>query len=89
MDSIIFLNEIIWSYQGTGEPKKFFKRKHDNILFYSKTKDYFFDQKSTVEPISDFSKSKYNKQDERGFYKEIKHPDGSVHKQYSRESMRL
>jgi len=84
-----FRNEIIWSYQGTGEPKRFFKRKHDTIFLYSKTNKYFFCKESTKEPISDFSKTKYTQQDEKGFYKEIRHPDGKKHKQYMRDSMRM
>ncbi len=84
-----FKNEIIWSYQGTGEPKSFFKRKHDNIYFYSKSNKYFFSDSDTKEDISDFSKTKFSKEDENGKYKEIKHPDGSVYKQYVRENMRM
>lgn len=38
-----FLNEIIWSYESGGRSKKFFPRKHDNILMFSKTKLYRFD----------------------------------------------
>ena len=37
------LNEIIWSYQTGGRAKRFFSRKHDVILFYRKTRRYFFD----------------------------------------------
>lgn len=37
-----FLNEIIWSYKSGGASKKRFSRKHDTILFYSKTKNYIF-----------------------------------------------
>ncbi len=37
-----FLNEIIWSYQTGGRARKFFSRKHDIILFYRKTKKYYF-----------------------------------------------
>ena len=84
-----FRNEIIWSYQGTGEPKNFFKKKHDNIYFYSKSNKYFFSDSDTKEDISDFSKTKFSKEDEKGKYKEIKHPDGSVYKQYVRENMRM
>ena len=93
MDSIFgkenFVNEIVWSYQGTGEPKKAFKRKHDTILLYAKTNEYFFNENSANEVISDFSKSKYNKQDSNGYYKEIKHQDGKIYKQYLKETMRL
>src|SRR5699024_1519632 len=37
-----FINEIIWSYKSGGSSKKYYSRKHDNILFYSKSKDYIF-----------------------------------------------
>lgn len=37
-----FLNEIIWSYKSGGTSKKHFSRKHDNILLYTKTKNYIF-----------------------------------------------
>lgn len=84
-----FVNEIVWSYQGTGEPDKAYKRKHDILFLYSKTKYYIFNSEKAQEPISDFSKSKYNRQDNNGYYKEIRHKDGKVYKQYMKESMRL
>ena len=84
-----FRNEIIWSYQGTGQPKVHFKRKHDSILFYAKTKKSFFSDNGSSEDISDFSKGKYTKQDEFGRYKEIKHPDGKIYKQYQRQQQRM
>jgi len=37
-----FLNEIIWFYGAGGRGKKWFGRKHDNIFFYSKGKNYTF-----------------------------------------------
>ena len=38
-----FQNEIAWCYRSGGaSPKKRFSRKHDTILFYSKTADYTF-----------------------------------------------
>ena len=82
-------NEIVWSYQGTGEPKNFFKRKHDILLFYSKGEDNFFDDDGSSEKISDFSKSKYTKTDDSGFFKEIRHSTGKIHKQYMRDKQRI
>lgn len=38
-----FINEIIWNYKSGGSTKKRFSRKHDTILFYSKTSDYYFE----------------------------------------------
>lgn len=37
-----FVNEIIWQYKSGGTSKKHFSRKHDTLLFYSKTPKYFF-----------------------------------------------
>jgi DNA modification methylase len=38
-----FQNEIVWCYRSGGaSPRKRFSRKHDIILFYSKTGDYVF-----------------------------------------------
>lgn len=38
-----FLNEIIWTYQTGGRARRYFSRKHDIILFYRKTRRYYFD----------------------------------------------
>ena len=38
-----FRNEIVWCYQTGGVSKRWFGRKHDVILFYSKTHKYFID----------------------------------------------
>lgn len=37
-----FQNEIIWCYKSGGSTKKRWNRKHDNILFYSKTDNFTF-----------------------------------------------
>lgn len=37
-----FINEIIWSYKSGGVSKKYFARKHDTILLYSKSENYIF-----------------------------------------------
>ncbi len=38
-----FVNEIVWSYQTGGRSKQYFSRKHDNILYYGKSADRYFD----------------------------------------------
>lgn len=38
-----FLNEIVWVYQTGGRAKRHFSRKHDTILFYAKSRKYYFD----------------------------------------------
>ena len=93
MDAIFgeknFRNEIVWFYQGTGQPKNAFKRKHDIIFFYAKSGKSFFSDFDSSEPISDFSKSKYTHEDKKGKYKEIRHNDGSIHRQYIRSHQRM
>ena len=41
-----FLNEIIWSYQSGGRARTYFPRKHDVILFYAKSRSYYFNIKA-------------------------------------------
>ena len=38
-----FRNEIVWGYKTGGASKKAFSKKHDCILFYTKTKKYYFE----------------------------------------------
>ena len=37
-----FRNEVIWAYKTGGQSKRWFGKKHDVILFYSKTNKYTF-----------------------------------------------
>lgn len=46
-----FVNEIIWAWDYGGKPKNKWPNKHNTILVYSKTQDYFFDQ-SQVDRLS-------------------------------------
>lgn len=39
-----FRNEIVWCYRGGGVPRTAFARKHDLILFYSKTSNSYFNR---------------------------------------------
>ena len=43
-----FRNEIIWCYTFGATGKKQFSRKHDNILFYSKTNKWIFNNKEVL-----------------------------------------
>lgn len=38
-----FLNEIVWHYESGGRAQSFYPRKHQVLLFYGKTSNYFFD----------------------------------------------
>ena len=37
-----FRNEIVWCYAGGGIPKNNYPKKHDVILFYAKSNEYYF-----------------------------------------------
>jgi DNA modification methylase len=68
-----FLNEIIWYYKTGGMSRRWFGRKHDNILLYSKTGEYQFNQlkeKSYLAHKYGFSNIEI-KEDEEGYYTEV------------------
>ncbi len=76
MDSIFgidnFLNEIIWAYKSGGTSSKYFSRKHDNILVYTKTKDYIFNPQKEKSYNRDFKPYRFKNvkeyEDEIGWY---------------------
>ena len=57
-----FRNEIIWHYDIGMAPKLDFKRKHDTIFRYSKSKDYFYN--TILIPVG--NPDRYNLTDETG-----------------------
>jgi len=67
-----FLNEIIWSYKSGGAGRRSFSKKHDNILVYTKTKDYIFNpirEKSYNRGMKPYRfKNVTEYQDELGWY---------------------
>ena len=48
-----FLNEIVWSYQTGGRARTYFPRKHDVILFYARSRSYYFNLKAVPVPRSE------------------------------------
>jgi DNA modification methylase len=50
-----FQNEIIWSYQTGGASKRRFARKHDVILFYTKSDNFTFNSNEIREPRTEKS----------------------------------
>ena len=70
MDSIFgydnFRNEIAWCYKSRPQAKRYFGKKHDILLFYSKTNDYYFDWESVARPLSESTIKKYRLSDTEG-----------------------
>ncbi|MFC7785516.1 DNA methyltransferase [Rossellomorea sp. GCM10028870] len=70
-----FRNEIIWSYFGfKRSTTKKFPQKHDTILSYSKTKEYYWDVQYT--PHSDEYISRFKKDENGRLYRDDVNPTG-------------
>ena len=76
-----FQNEVIWQYFAGGKSKKRFSRKHDNLYFYSKNEDFYFNY-FKIKRYLDFkpslvdeSKEADNGKDDIGYYSMIGCPD--------------
>jgi site-specific DNA-methyltransferase (adenine-specific) len=61
-----FRNEITWSYTGNSIPKYCFPKKHDIILWYSKTNIFNFYPQNVLIPYSELTQKRYNHTDEQG-----------------------
>lgn len=59
-------NEIIWCYRGMAVSKSHYVRRHDTILFFSKTNNYTFNWEAIAEPLEDSTVSKYKHFDKDG-----------------------
>lgn len=81
-----FINEIIWCYQGATKPIDYYKRKHDNIYFYSMQDERIFNMDRISSKFGEKQKKKYTGKDENGIYKSYTHKDGKVYKKYYDEN---
>ena len=59
-----FQNEIIWTFTGGTDRAKGFQRKHNTILFYSKTQQFKFNP--IYEPFAEATIKRFNKTDSNG-----------------------
>ena len=81
-----FRNEIIWCYSTSGRAKRFFAKKHDTILLYSKSNDaYWGDYRIPVSP--EYLASHYRQRDEQGRVCRIRTDFGKVRVYYPDEGM--
>lgn len=84
-----FRNEIIWFYPSGGDKTKYFQRKHDVILFYSKTSNYKFDSKAATIPYTEKQKQRFKEYDEdveNWFYWNV-NPRGEKVKTYLKDGI--
>jgi site-specific DNA-methyltransferase (adenine-specific)/adenine-specific DNA-methyltransferase len=90
MDEILgetkFRNDLIWKYFGPTSTEKNFPRKHDIILFYTKSDNYFFNEDATLIEYDDKAMRRYDKLDEEGKqYKLYYEKNGTVRKAYMKK----
>ena len=64
-----FRNEIVWCYKDGANSKKYYNRKHDVILFYTKGSKYTFNYDAIYRELSDSTVKKYKHKDEKGKYR--------------------
>ena len=69
MDAVVgkaqFRNEIVWGYSNSGRPRRFFAKKHDIILIYTKTDNAFWGNYRM--PVSaEYLASHYRQVDDQG-----------------------
>jgi len=64
-----FQNEIVWCYREAINSRKRWNRKHDTILFYSKSENFTFNCDTAREPYSESTLSKFRSRDEKGPYR--------------------
>jgi len=55
-----FQNEVIWYYRGAGISRKRFARRHDVILFYSKSSKWYFDPDPARQPYAEATKKRFS-----------------------------
>lgn len=64
-----FLNELIWCYYGPSPIRSAFKRKHDTILVYTRSADYFFDADAVRVPYDPITVKTFASSPKAGFGK--------------------
>lgn len=64
-----FQNEIVWCYREAINSKKRWNRKHDTLLFYSKSERFTFNCDAAREPYSESTLKKFRSRDAKGPYR--------------------
>lgn len=75
-----FRNEIVWCYDTGGVGKKWFSKKHDILLFYTKTEKYNFNIDMVRGEYKEKAKVKYKVIDDKKYLR--KNPQGKSPQDY-------
>ena len=76
-----FKSEIVWFYNSQGKTNKEWNKKHDNILYYTKSNKWTFNYKDVKDSITDLTYKRFKKEiDLKGYYTSFK--NGKEYKYY-------
>jgi DNA modification methylase len=64
-----FQNEIVWCYREAINSKKRWNRKHDTLLFYTRSETFTFHPERVLLPYSESNVRKYRLRDDKGAYR--------------------
>ena len=64
-----FRDNIVWCYKTREFSKKYWNRKHDDILFYVKSNNYTFNYMAVLNDYSESTIKKYKNKDDIGYYR--------------------
>ncbi len=67
-----FKNELVWEYSTFHGSKRAYKKNYDQIFFYVRSKNYYFDWEAIAEPYDPLTIKRFDKEDEHGRYKIVK-----------------
>jgi len=68
-----FRNEIAWCYNSQGRTTKQWNKKHDVILYYTKSENFIFNSNIVKDSISDLTYRRFKKEiDKYGYYTVLK-----------------
>lgn len=76
-----FRTEIVWFYNSQGKTDKEWNKKHDVILYYTKSKKWTFNAKDVMDSVTDLTYKRFKSEiDKKGYYTCFK--NGKEYKYY-------
>lgn len=76
-----FRNQLVWLYNSQGKTKEQWNKKHDVILFYTKSNKWTFNSNIVKDSITDLTYKRFKKEiDKKGYYTCFK--NGKEYKYY-------
>lgn len=81
-----FKNEIVWKYFGPTSTDRNYPRKHEIILFYTNSENYYFDSSAAMIAYDEKAVKRYDKVDEHGqAYKSYYDDNGKERRAYLKD----